>query len=605
MNFVFKIFGTPYIFDLYQGSEHDINYFQSFYNGSKENTKFTIHRMASGKVSYSYLRYNFKTSGGRDNSFFGMSIIFDKEYCNDVESLYHLFESAYVTILQNKILLEEVNDNLNIQAKYLIQKFADAESEVKRIENVICKNLLSQFVDDIHTIDSSFKQGNPNLLLRLNNKQGNPAFLKALREYSWISISPEYKENDTESLSQEAITELNETIAAAGKKIDTLFADAVGGSDIKRDVEGVSNQIKNGIDSIKPYLQLQLELHEQNDALFALKERVDTLIKAVYKSERENSTSATPPIEDLDTNNSGEKEIGDEEITETRNETIPFPCWKDIYGKHKKKIWSVAGIMFLAGLLWWLYPHSNAQYEGLLKAGDDLLQSVPFNLKNIDNAIVKYDSAVALNINNSKANSRIKHAKQTAIDTLKTVAEREFCKGGIGSTPKIDGYNEAVKQLQIISKKGYSDTDDYSNIIEEYKQGTIDYYFEEVDKDIPIENKKKYLEYILELDSTNEKAKNKLNNLNSSLSSHTTNNRSKTTNECYVKILGYSAKKTVDEFLKTIEDDLTTKRNVTSKELETLRSYCQMIIDNRVGCTVSENQKTTATNLKAKIPTTR
>ena len=70
-NVVFKIFGAPNTFDLYQGSEGEISYFQNFDNGGKENVKLTVHRMASGKVSYSYLRYNFLSSGGRSNSFFG------------------------------------------------------------------------------------------------------------------------------------------------------------------------------------------------------------------------------------------------------------------------------------------------------------------------------------------------------------------------------------------------------------------------------------------------------------------------------------------------------------------------------------------------------
>ena len=64
MNFVFKIFGAPHTFDLYQGSRDEIGYFQIFDNGSKENMKLTIHRMENGKVSYSYLRYNFISGGG-------------------------------------------------------------------------------------------------------------------------------------------------------------------------------------------------------------------------------------------------------------------------------------------------------------------------------------------------------------------------------------------------------------------------------------------------------------------------------------------------------------------------------------------------------------
>ena len=65
MEFVIKIYGAPYGFDLYEGSEQDLNYFQVFDNGSTEPVKMTVHRLSNNQISYNYLRYGYVTSGGR------------------------------------------------------------------------------------------------------------------------------------------------------------------------------------------------------------------------------------------------------------------------------------------------------------------------------------------------------------------------------------------------------------------------------------------------------------------------------------------------------------------------------------------------------------
>jgi hypothetical protein len=69
---------------------------------------------------------------------------------------------------------------------------------------------------------------------------------------------------------------------------------------------------------------------------------------------------------------------------------------------------------------------------------------------------------------------------------------------------------------------------------------------------------------------------------------------------CYVQIPRYKQKKTVDDFLKAIEYDLNRKEGVTLTTLDALRAYCDLVINDKVGCLVSDAQKAKAEELKKK-----
>lgn len=190
MEFVIKIYGAPYGFDLYEGSEQDLNYFQVFDNGSTEPVKMTVHRISNNQISYNYLRYGYVTSGGRTGSFFGMSIVFNKSYCSDFMRMYQLFEAVYGTITKNAILLEEFKSG-QWQAKYKIGKFSEAEDEVRRINGVLGQNIQGALANDIKpmtfpTTVSGDKE------LRLPANISNNAVTNAVEKYSVVSISPAY-----------------------------------------------------------------------------------------------------------------------------------------------------------------------------------------------------------------------------------------------------------------------------------------------------------------------------------------------------------------------------------------------------------------------------
>lgn len=281
MNFIFKIFGVPKVFDLYQGTETEINYFLKFYNGSKENAKLIIHRMASGKVSYSYLRYNFISGSGRTGSFFGMSVVFSDEYCSDIKNLYNLFETVYYKILQDQVLFTTVSGDPLIQAKYLITNFTDAENEVRTIENIIFKNINNQFTADIQPLNASFKTGNPNLK-KLNINQGNMAFMSALRQYSWVAISPDYKTNEADTLSDDEIRNLKINIKKSREK-STEISNALLKNDLVENekIEELNRNIFHCSKNISKYLQYQPELKELQVELNSIKEQYDAIKTAM------------------------------------------------------------------------------------------------------------------------------------------------------------------------------------------------------------------------------------------------------------------------------------------------------------------------------------
>jgi hypothetical protein len=346
MNFAVKIFGAPYVFDLYQGTETELRYFQTFDTG-KENVKLVVHRREDGQVSYSYLRYKFMTSGRRPGSFFGISVVFNKEYCEDIQNLYKLFDIVYKTIQENKILFEEIKDNPDIQAKYLIRYFADEEKEVKRIENIIRKNIENHFADDIRPLDDlpSILPKNTKLIVMLNDKKGNTVFSKALDKYSWVSISPEYEDKEI-LLSLEEIAKLDNTIKDLRERVYNISINALKKVDVNKNIEDVRGQIKSCKDGIKQYLKIQPELKERDSNLVAVQKWLDELSGIVSTKNKIEYSDDQEPAEEVVAGDKGKVEtVSDEDHGGDRGHnsggdvTIhqADPEWEGIFRKRCKR----------------------------------------------------------------------------------------------------------------------------------------------------------------------------------------------------------------------------------------------------------------------------
>lgn len=282
----FYVFGVPDGFDLYQGDASDTSYYQLFYDGSKENTKLAVHRKANGQVSYSYLKYRMFSVEGRPGAFFGMSVVFNDEYCGDTAKLYRLFDSVYEEIIiKKKILLEEVKGSAVAQAKFLIRNFKQQEIELRTIAAIILKNIESKFVNDIYALDSTFKQGKLNLIRKINANKGNDAILNALRDYYWVSVSPEYPEENTDEVSEEGkhalkntSIEIKDAIIKNYNKILEVNSGLESGN-IDR-LKSTTNEIQK---TILYYLKKQPELQELQKIYAEIQNQIDGL-KAALES---------------------------------------------------------------------------------------------------------------------------------------------------------------------------------------------------------------------------------------------------------------------------------------------------------------------------------
>lgn len=210
----FYIFGVPDGFDMLEGTRQEIPYFQRFYDGSTEDTKFTSHRDSNGNVTYTFLKYNLSSGKSRTGSFFGMSLAFSGVYCNHPLRLYELFDYVYHNhILCNtsdasKGILKPIA-NSDIKAQYLITRFEDCKEYINFVEKVFQHNLATDgmLTNSFYPLDPAFKNENQNLVVKLplvvefedeeQRKQYRERFEESLigrfREYSYVTISPDWK----------------------------------------------------------------------------------------------------------------------------------------------------------------------------------------------------------------------------------------------------------------------------------------------------------------------------------------------------------------------------------------------------------------------------
>lgn len=206
----FYIFGIPDGFDIYQETpDADIkSYYQCFYDESvKDNTRLAVHRKINGECSYTFLKYHLFSCGNRSNSFIGLSVVFSGGYYSDVSSLYNLLEYTYNDILHRGILLQRTPDGNS--AKFMPSKFSAEVQEVKRIESFIINTLNSrEYSIEFSLFDRSFEAGKQNAILKIpfmvhkdeaKENELNLLVINRLRQYSWLSLSPDYIKRDTPS----------------------------------------------------------------------------------------------------------------------------------------------------------------------------------------------------------------------------------------------------------------------------------------------------------------------------------------------------------------------------------------------------------------------
>lgn len=192
MNYSIKIFGTPVTFDAYNIQAQELGYFQIFDDGSSEREKFKVHyRPGAKQVTYNYLRYNCLTQPGRPNAFFGISIVFQGEYCKNPMDIYSLFQFAYRELLKNGWILKEISSK-DAQAQFSIQKFSDAGNECNNIITLLSNNINAQLASSILPLNIPTPQDASKVVCLAPQQADDNKILQALAACGTVSISPNY-----------------------------------------------------------------------------------------------------------------------------------------------------------------------------------------------------------------------------------------------------------------------------------------------------------------------------------------------------------------------------------------------------------------------------
>ena len=195
---IFHIFGVPDGFDILNGTPDITPYFQRYYNGSEENTKYSIHRDNKGNITYAYLKYNLSSYQSRTGSFFGMSLTFSNEYCTDPVKLYELLNFVYANKVlgssADKGLLQKIEVESKIQARYLIPNFGSAKDYIQQeIEFVLLNNITKLFSNSFQPIGVLFKNDQSHLVAQIPFADANnEKILSLLQVYNRIAISPDW-----------------------------------------------------------------------------------------------------------------------------------------------------------------------------------------------------------------------------------------------------------------------------------------------------------------------------------------------------------------------------------------------------------------------------
>ena len=196
---IFHIFGVPDGFDILNGTPDITPYFQRYYNGSEENTKYSIHRDNKGNITYAYLKYNLSSYQSRTGSFFGMSLSFSNEYCTDPMKLYKLLDFVYANKVlgcsADKGLLQKIEVESKIQARYLIPNFGSAKDYIQQeIEFVLLNNITKLFANSFQPIGVLFKNDQSHLTAEIPFADANnEKILSLLHTYNRIAISPDWE----------------------------------------------------------------------------------------------------------------------------------------------------------------------------------------------------------------------------------------------------------------------------------------------------------------------------------------------------------------------------------------------------------------------------
>ena len=125
MNFSLYVLGTPNGYDQYPLDSSSAK-FQTVLTSCESDSQLSVFR-DNQLVQYVYVR----RIPGRDNLYLGFALVVTGVYCRDCKLLNDLFDSAFYDVLLKGELICYDNGNY----RYLVERFAENQNEIKRIDD--------------------------------------------------------------------------------------------------------------------------------------------------------------------------------------------------------------------------------------------------------------------------------------------------------------------------------------------------------------------------------------------------------------------------------------------------------------------------------------
>lgn len=530
MNFKISIFGVPHGFDIYEGSYEERDYFKAFYTKSVEDSKLTVHRTQK-QVSYNYLKYNLLSGEDRGGAFFGISVVFEGQYCYDVIGLGRLFDAVYETILDEQLLLRKSQDNDGVQAVFQVREFEEEPEEIERIKYILDKNIRTHFSKDLVDIPPSFK-GGEDIIKKIPADKGNGSAVSALKKYAWVSISVNYKEelNELNEGGKKKIKENIERVVKSLLHYYDLGAEIGNTQKFREEFEELDALMEADLETLRAYMDTQndlTELHEDivsnKDKLNKLKDRFDAqgveqeagLTKVADIVPEESTSTSLENVED-----NSEEEEGDADQTAIEPPSNNAPINEDQNEgeenaditktnepettKHDETTDEVEhhGSSFMRPIYWFLILISAVTIGGLLWyfSPDKIECTACMNLESTGD----YDQAIDAFERFGRAEgvsveSDVKRVKGKAIEKIKDDVASEFDNPGGELKAK---FTRAEEKLRVLEKYGENPDD----LIKGYRDIVVSGYHDRINSVSQKQEKLGYIGIILSLDPDNSKA---------------------------------------------------------------------------------------------------
>lgn len=195
MNVEILIHGVPDGQDYY-GIPDERTYAELFYDNSAESVKFVVEAKEKANntyIYYSYLRYKgIIGCGGRPGSYFGITLRIDKYY-QDVIHVYNMLEMVFKKSVVG-VLLSPLGDSY----KYTFPHFTSKKAEIEQLQQGLVQLIKgtcawSKFVN----VDKGFIHPDDKAASCNITDITESTMTIALKKYSKVILSPEYKLNLT------------------------------------------------------------------------------------------------------------------------------------------------------------------------------------------------------------------------------------------------------------------------------------------------------------------------------------------------------------------------------------------------------------------------